>query len=197
MPRVLSETDVADFRERLCEAATAIYMEKGPDGLNMRELAARLGVSAMTPYRYFKDKEDILFALRARAFNRFADQLEKALATPGTSPEKNVSQAYVSFALKQACSYRLMFDLSAARLGQPSELVEAEQRARAGMTNHVRQMVKASYICGDPELLGTVLWAGLHGVVSLRLTGGVAEDGEFENVLAETMRVFASAYRVR
>ena len=33
----------------------------------MRMLAAELGVSAMTPYRYFKDKDEILSAIRARA----------------------------------------------------------------------------------------------------------------------------------
>ena len=49
MPRILTDDDVADFRERLCEVATRAFVEKGPAGLNMRELAAALGVSAMTP----------------------------------------------------------------------------------------------------------------------------------------------------
>jgi AcrR family transcriptional regulator len=84
LPRILTDDDVAGFRERLCEVATRIFVEKGRDGLNMRTLAAQLGVSAMTPYRYFRDKEEILAAIRARAFSRFADQLEEALAQPGT-----------------------------------------------------------------------------------------------------------------
>ena len=43
MPRVLSETDVADFRERLCEAAERLFAERGPDAVTMRQLAAELG----------------------------------------------------------------------------------------------------------------------------------------------------------
>src|SRR6185503_14526016 len=78
MPRVLSETDVADFRDRLCSAAERLFAERGPDAVTMRQLAAELGVSPMTPYRYFEDKDDILAAVRANGFNRFAAALEKA-----------------------------------------------------------------------------------------------------------------------
>ena len=78
MPRVLTETDVADFRERLCSAAERLFAERGPDAVTMRQLAAELGVSPMTPYRYFHDKDDILAAVRANGFNRFAEALETA-----------------------------------------------------------------------------------------------------------------------
>src|SRR5215469_4959226 len=117
MARGLTESDVAGFRERLCETAALLFVERGRDGFNMRELASRLGVSAMTPYRYFKDKDEILAAVRARAFERFADQLEAALAGPNLPQEKGaaVGAAYVDFALKESQAYRLMFDLSQPR----------------------------------------------------------------------------------
>ncbi|MDB5447081.1 MAG: transcriptional regulator, TetR family, partial [Phenylobacterium sp.] len=51
MPRILTDTDVADFRERLCAAAERLFAAKGLDGVTMRQLAAELGVSPMTPYR--------------------------------------------------------------------------------------------------------------------------------------------------
>ena len=197
MPRSLTQSDVADFRERLCEAATDIFVTKGPEGLNMRDLAARLGVSAMTPYRYFKDKDEILATIRTRAFNRFADRLEAALATPGTPPEKSraVGNAYVQFALDQPCCYRLMFDRPSPRMAPLPELFAAERRARATMTDHVRLMISQGYFKGDPQLIGPVLWAGLHGVVTLHLAGALADGGEFETILAETRRVLTGAYR--
>jgi len=83
VPRILSDADVAAFRERLCEAAARLFVERGRQGFHMRELASQLGVSAMMPYRYFKDRDEILSVVRARAFRRFADQLEIAHATEG------------------------------------------------------------------------------------------------------------------
>src|SRR6516162_5823374 len=112
MPRVLTQTDVADFRERLCEAATRLFDARGREGFTMRELANELGVSAMTPYRYFRDKDEILAAVRARAFTRFAEALELAITTPGDAQAKAgaVYEAYVAFAFGEPASYRLMFD---------------------------------------------------------------------------------------
>src|SRR5512141_188129 len=100
MPRVLSETDVADFRERLCVVAERLFAERGPDAVTMRQLAAELGVSPMTPYRYFQDKEDILAAVRTNGYNRFAAALEPAFASAKGAKAKGsaVGDAYVNFA---------------------------------------------------------------------------------------------------
>src|SRR4051812_9144002 len=107
MPRSLSDQDIADFRDRLCDAGERLFAEHGPDAVTIRQLASELGVSAMTPYRYFKDKDAILAAVRARAFDRFAQAMENAdhdlsrWAYPG--------QAYVEWALGHPEAYRLMF----------------------------------------------------------------------------------------
>ena len=75
MPRVLSDEAVGEFREKLVDAAERLFGQHGLEAVTMRQLAAELGVSPMTPYRYFADKDAILAAVRARAFNRHAAAL--------------------------------------------------------------------------------------------------------------------------
>jgi len=41
MPRVLSDSDVADFRTRLCAAAEELFAEQGIEAVTMRQLAER------------------------------------------------------------------------------------------------------------------------------------------------------------
>ena len=173
MPRVLSENDVTGFRDRVCEVAARLFVAKGPEGVTMRELASALGVSAMTPYRYFRDKDDILAAVRARAFDRFAEVLEMAYAGPGSVPERALAKrdAYVRFALEEPATYRLMFDLSQPTEDKYPDLVRAMTRARGTMTSHVRDLVAQGFLSGDPELIGHVFWAALHGAVTLHLAG--------------------------
>src|SRR3954447_18322299 len=110
MPRVLSPAEVEDFQGRLIEAAEHLFAQKGPDAVTMRQLAAELGVSPMTPYRYFCDKDYILAAIRTNGFNRFAEALEKARggAEGARAKGKAVGEAYVTFALEHPHSYKLM-----------------------------------------------------------------------------------------
>ena len=194
MPRIVGPSDVAEFRSRVCVAATELYAEVGHDGFNMRKLAARLGVSAMTTYRYFKDKNEILAALRAQAFARLADILQTAGDTSGSIEERfsAVGRAYAEFAREHQVYYRLMFDLSQASATISPEFRREEFRAREALTNHVRHLADAGYFEGDSDLLGQVLWSAIHGVVALNLAGKLP-DAEFDRVLSETLRLLANA----
>jgi AcrR family transcriptional regulator len=176
MPRVLSETDVADFRERLCGAAEKLFAEHGPDGVTMRQLAAELGVSPMTPYRYFKDKEAILAAVRANGFNRFAAALEAAYDSESDPAARSraVGDAYVTFALSEPAAYKLMFDLMQPHEGDYPELMAAEARAYATQTRHVQGMIDAGLLKGDVKMLAHMFWTILHGSLVLQLAGKLA-----------------------
>ena len=79
MPRAaLSETELEAFRDVLCKSAVRLFAEHGYQGVTMRALAADLGCSPMTPYRYFKNKAEIFAAVQTAAFDRFANALENA-----------------------------------------------------------------------------------------------------------------------
>lgn len=182
MPRVLTDTDVADFRERLCAAAERLFAEKGPDAVTMRQLAAELGVSPMTPYRYFQDKDDILAAVRTNGFNQFAEALEKARDSAKSARAKaaSVGDAYVRFAFEHPHTYKLMFDLNQPMDGNYPELLEAGKRAHETQTAWVKDQIAAGEMGGDPEQIGAMFWAATHGVVVLEMAGklppGTAKD---------------------
>ena len=173
MPRVLSETDVADFRERLCGVAEKLFAERGPDAVTMRQLASELGVSPMTPYRYFADKEDILAAVRTNGFNRFAQALEDAYAKTQGARAKGaaVGEAYLNFAFEHPQTYKLMFDLNQPHEEDYPDLVAAAARANAMRSAYIKGLVEAGVMEGDPEEIGRMYWAATHGAVSLELSG--------------------------
>jgi AcrR family transcriptional regulator len=174
----LSEADVAEFRERLCEAAARLFVERGPDAVTMRNLAGELGCSAMTPYRYFRDKDQILAAVRAKGFNDFAAALEEAARGPGDARARSaaVGAAYLRFAFDHPHFYRMMFDLHQPSDTADTELTRAGARARDTLTAHVDALIKAGLVSGDARRLGHMFWSAIHGVAMLKLAGLIDED---------------------
>ena len=49
-------------RERLVEAAHALFSERGYAGVTVQEITRRAGVSQRTFFRHFPDKEEVIFA---------------------------------------------------------------------------------------------------------------------------------------
>ena len=117
MPRYLTEQDIADFRAELCKVATERFARFGYEGVTMRQLAEALGCSPKTPYRYFKDKADILATVRAQAFEKFADCArgggDRRAGRSGLQAAQAVGEAYHRFAMKNPHAYRIMFDIDA------------------------------------------------------------------------------------
>src|SRR5688572_29309519 len=191
MPRVLTETDVADFRERPCAAAERLFAEHGPDAVTMRQLAAELGVSPMTPYRYFQDKSEILAAVRATGFNRFSQALEAARDKAATPRAKGaaVGEAYITFAFEHPHTYKLMFDLNQPDEGHYPELVEAGRRARATMSGYVKDQIGEGLIEGEPEQVGRMFWAATHGAIVLELAGKLPKGAarELAHAISQTL----------
>ncbi|MFM0735767.1 TetR/AcrR family transcriptional regulator [Paraburkholderia xenovorans] len=168
MPKTLSSDDIHQFRETMRRVAENAFATRGAEGVTMRELAKELGCSAMTPYRYFRDKDEILAMVRAAAFNRFAARLETAAKQAPEHHHSAVSDAYVTFALDEPHAYRLMFDLTQQDGAYP-ELADASQRAWQMLGAHFERLVDAGILEGDPRLIGYAYWASLHGFTMLAL----------------------------
>ena len=198
MPKNLSATEVDAFRARLCAVAQRLFAKRGVYGVSMRQLADALGCSPMTPYRYFRNKEAILAAVRTAAFDRFASALEGALGEARgdlRAQGQATGEAYIRFALSEPEAYRLMFDLSQPHPDRYPELVRATARARQMMSASLEQLVKAGIFVGDPQLLGHVFWATMHGLVVLHLAGKLPAKPDFRTIQQEAMRLLVAGAR--
>ena len=153
----------------------------------------------MTPYRYFRDKNAILAAVRAAAFDRFAAALEEATGKARgdlRQAGQATGEAYVRFALEDPEAYRLMFDLSQPHPDRYPDLVRASTRARHTMRAALEALVEGGSCAGDPELLGYVFWATLHGLVVLHLAGKLPAKPDFPTIQREAMRLLVTGARV-
>lgn len=188
MPKILTTHDVKQFRQQLCDLALKAFTEHGLEGISFRRLAAAADCSRTTPYRYFKNKADLLAAVRQSEFQRMADATELA-AQAENNPDNRlraIAESYIHFALEHPDAYRVMYGVSQQDEQHYPELIEQIKRTQQPMITAVEEAVETGLIHGDPVNIVQVLWAGLHGLISLHLSDKL-HTGRGIDELAEVM----------
>src|SRR5512134_2762303 len=91
-----------NLRRALLDEALATIRAEGVDGLTLREIGARLGVSRTALYRHFVDKRALLTAVATEGFRRLREQLVTAWEEGGRGPAafRSMGVAYVRFAVE-------------------------------------------------------------------------------------------------
>lgn len=87
-----------EARRRIVEAATACVDRVGAAKTNLSDVAAELGVTRQTVYRYFPRLADILRAVALAGVEEFAERMERHLAAFGSAEEAAVES--VVFAVR-------------------------------------------------------------------------------------------------
>jgi len=190
MPRTLSDEEVRAFRHRIRQVAERQFAELGYAQVSLRTITDELGCSRMTPYRYFKDKDEIFADVRTAAYDRFATAQERAASDQEHPLDRldALRQAYLAFAIEQPHAYRLMFGLSQPDPNLHPALRDAEARAWAPIQQSVQAAVDASLLDGDPSLIAHAFWISVHGLVSLHLAGKLVYGASIED-LSEPLRL--------
>jgi AcrR family transcriptional regulator len=174
-----SRTPSAGMEGALLTSASEILESEGPDGLSVRRIAAAAGVAPMGVYNHFESKFGIVEALFVQGFNRLADAMA-AMAQIDDPAEALLegARAYRALALAHPMAYQVMF-LRAVPGFEPTdhalgECTGAYELLVAGVERAMRAGVIAE---GDPTETAQLIWATIHGWVSLELLGlGFVED---------------------
>jgi len=162
------------LRESILRAAGEVFLERGYDGLSMRGVAERIGYTATTIYLYFKDKDDLLFALLDEGYADLSRRLAEAAAAEHDPLRRltAIGRAYIAFGLERPLLYQVMFmrraDFLAARLKQRHETrINAFDVLQQAVTD---ALDAGALKPGDVMIYALSMWALVHGVVSLAIT---------------------------
>ncbi len=191
----LTEEEFTAARDRTCEAALKLFDDGGRDAVTLRAISKALGCSPMQPYRYFPGgKNEILAEVKTRAFNHFAEHQEQMLAD-GIDNDidfvETYGAGYVRYARDNPTSFRIMFELEPFPEDEYPELATASSRARRPALTAIRRLIERGVLVGDHRQIGKVLWASVHGLATLHLTGQLAHQTEIDDLsplLIQTLR---------
>jgi len=168
-----------DLRRAVLDEALRLIEERGHVDFTLREVARRVGVSHMAPYRHFADKRALLTAITIEAQRMLGDRVQAALDAAGRELRPRFLAAgwsYVHFALEAPAAFRVMYS------GEIDELDPAvtgtKERSLGILLHFIAEAQRTgAFPRGDPRALATPIWAMHHGLAILAATGALGEPG--------------------
>lgn len=142
--------------------------ELADEDLSARRISRFLGKTTGALYHHFGSLDGFLFAVSQHGYVELRRRLEAAFARRGDVAD--VAQAFVEFGLDHPELYPLMFerrfDWDALRAAGAFD-----RPIPSGALWDVMERVLGEAGAREPGTDGRLLWAGLHGLVSLAASG--------------------------
>jgi len=170
------ERERQELRTRILDAARELFAEQGYDAVTMRGIAERIEYSPTAIYFHFRDKEALLRELCDKDFAALAQDFQKIAKTADPIERlRMIGRAYVAFAIEHPSHYRLMFMTPKPALRAADSHItrgNPEQDAYAFLRATVAEAIAEGSLRSefvDADLVSQMVWAGVHGVVSLQI----------------------------
>lgn len=185
---LLSRMPVEDRRTReraarqrlIVTTARRLAETEGWDAVTTRRLSAEIEYSQPVLYSHFTNMDQLARAVALEGFGELTETLGAARTGAETTTDalSRLAHAYVDFARENPALYDAMFTrattLHFAAADTPPELEAAFAELRDAVTPLAQHR--------DADTLAEVLWAALHGLVSLGRTGRLRPDFEADRL---------------
>ncbi len=166
------ERDKQGMKKLILDTAMKLFLEEGFGNVSIRRIAEKIEYSPATIYLYFKDKDEILYALHTAGFEELfrRQQAVLSIGDPWKRLQKH-GELYIRFGLENPEYYNLMFIMrSPARKFSEEDEWSVGRRSYEFFRDEVGRAMEAGIIPkGDANVAAFGLWSVAHGIVALIL----------------------------
>jgi AcrR family transcriptional regulator len=187
-----------DTKSRILAAARAAFERHGADGLSLRDVAKKVGITPMAIYRHFDSKQALVDALVLDALGEWS---ARAQAIPPGEPlawSNAINEAYLDFALEKPRRYEAAFLLhSKAARRYPDDFVAGRSPAVTLQLKNIEAAIARGLLVKLPPIEIMITLAGLsQGLVTLYRAGRIAGgEAEFRVLYRSAMRRCLDSFR--
>lgn len=173
-----------DVRNKILDAAKRLFVDEGFQATSIRKIASKVGCSPTTIYLYYKDKNDIVYALHKEGFNLLKVQLISLINVESPFERlKALGRTYINFSKNNSAYYEVMFMLKEPMdylyASSKNENWEEGAQVFEFLVATVTECQREGYFPGGkPEFLALQAWSMVHGLCSLYITTRLKIVGE-------------------
>ena len=164
--------DKEEMKKQILSTAMNLYLEEGYGNMSLRRIAEKIEYSPATIYLYFKDKDEILYALHTAGFDELFRRQQEVVSIkdPGERLKKH-GEIYIRFALENPEYYNLMFiTRGPAKKFSENDEWTVGRRSYEFFQQDVQRAIDAGVLPrSDARIAAFGLWSVAHGIVALIL----------------------------
>ena len=176
-------------RDRIFSAAKKVLEQEGIPGLSMRRIAEESGMSPMSLYRHFADKDALLNALMADGLLAWEERVRAIRAKAPLPWLECLTDEFLAFALEEPHRFDAAFFLPAPKARQYPGDFEAGRSPVIAMAVVKIDQARAEGLIGDTPALDVALTlsALAQGLISMHRAQRFSSDAEFAALYRSVM----------
>lgn len=169
-------------RAEIVDAAEGLYADKGWDAVTMDQVAKSARLSRALVYVYFRDKEELMFAIGERAMQVLRERFTEAAARHAKGMDKvhAIGRAYMAYAHEFPHYFDVCTRFQAHSVaGEPGSnegaCAQAGEAAIAVVVEAIAAGIADGSIranIGPPIKVAVSMWAFTHGIIQLAIAKG-------------------------
>ena len=183
------------MKELILKSAHQLFIEKGFDEVSIRNIAEAIEYSPATIYLYFKDKNEIFYAICGEAFKIFNQYMAQVFTIK--DPFKRLvamGEKYIEFTFEYPKYYTIMFIAEAPmQSDQNSEGWLEGGRALEALEGIVADCIKEGLLKKQPvKAMAFTIWSYMHGMCTLALRDRMKHytEEEREGMIEKSFKIF-------
>jgi AcrR family transcriptional regulator len=170
------EREKEKLRQQILNAARTISLEDGWHAVTIRKIAKKIEYTPPTIYEYFRNKDDIFYTLLRMGYQKLYYLFVETYQTIPDPKERlfRLGTTYWNFAWEYKELYQVMNGLNGVRFGVesiPNEAKDIYSLLKKAVEELLQQYQQPLENAHHQVVL---LWATLHGLISLTMTKQIA-----------------------
>ncbi len=199
------EREKTNRKAQILGAARALLFSKGLAGTSVNGIAARVELSVTAIYRYYKNKDEIIFDLAEEGLHLLEKDITLAADTAQNQEQKldAIAMAYRKFSIVQKDYFTVINHFLASpetvlpdhlkhRIDHYGEniLMQVVSAIEHGCTSH-------RFICEDPRGFSLMFWGSINGIIQLQKIEHTIFSGKSHDTLYQhTVDTLINSIRV-
>ncbi|HET7083234.1 MAG TPA: TetR/AcrR family transcriptional regulator [Rhizomicrobium sp.] len=166
---------------RIFAAARELFDQGGAEGVSMRRIAEKVGITPMAIYKHYPDKDALLNALMLDGFAAWEGRVAALTAAEPLAWALAMGEAFLDFALKEPRRYEAAFLLKAnAARRYPGDFVAGRSPVISKMMAHIDQAKAQGLVADIPTIDIVISFTALtQGLVDMYRAGRFSDETDF------------------